>query len=111
MRRAVGTSIAGAALTLIALAFDSATLFVPGIAFVLLGVVAPLRLWLAARGTTVQRTLEHARVLEDEPLRCTVTVRNGVLSLPLPPLHNPLPARPFPLPPPTPTPTSPLNTP
>jgi uncharacterized protein (DUF58 family) len=98
MRRAVGTSIAGAALTLVALTFDSTTLFVPGVAFLLLGTVVPVWVRLAARRTTIERHLEHTRVVEDEPLRLAITVRIRGRRLPDGVIHEPLAPAPIDLP-------------
>ena len=41
MRRAAAAAVSGLALILIALAFEAAPLFVPGVALIALGVAAP----------------------------------------------------------------------
>jgi uncharacterized protein (DUF58 family) len=98
MRRAIVVALTGAGLTLTALLFDAAPLFVPGIALALLGVGAPLWIVLAAQGATVQRELELRRVVEGEPLEATLRVSAGGLRLPLADVHEPLAAAPIALP-------------
>ncbi len=80
--RAAAVAITGAVLTLIALVFDAAPLFVPGIAFTAIGLAAPAWLWAAARGARAQRSLHAERVVEDQPLEATIEVRRGHLGLP-----------------------------
>ncbi len=82
MRRATAVVVAGLALILVALLFDASPLFVPGIAIILLGVIAPAWVALAARGATIERTLESTRVVEDEPIEATIEVRRGPWGLP-----------------------------
>lgn len=72
--RAVGVALAGIALTLIALMFGTAPLFVPGIAFALIGIAAPVAAWLGARGASIERRLSARRVTEDEQLEATIRV-------------------------------------
>ncbi len=86
-RRAVAVAMAGVGVVLVALLFEAKPLFVPGIAFVLLGLVAPLWVWLLARGASVERRLEQDRVLEGEPLEAMVEVRGWI---PGGQLHDPL---------------------
>ncbi len=82
MKRAVAVAVAGLALILVALLFDAAPLFVPGIAITLLGVVAPAWVALAAHGASIERTLESQRVIEEEPIEATIEVRRGHWGLP-----------------------------
>ncbi|HTP20880.1 MAG TPA: DUF58 domain-containing protein [Solirubrobacteraceae bacterium] len=82
MRRAAAVVVAGLALILVALLFDAAPLFVPGIAITLLGAVAPLWVALAAQGATIERMLDSERVIEDEPIEATIEVRRGPWGLP-----------------------------
>ncbi len=82
MRRAAAVVVAGLALILVALLFDAAPLFVPGVAVILLGAVAPVWVALAAQGATIERTLESGRVVEDEPIEATIEVRRGPWGLP-----------------------------
>ena len=48
MRRAAAVALCGIVLTLAALTFNAAPLFVPGVAFTLLGTVTPLWVWASA---------------------------------------------------------------
>jgi uncharacterized protein (DUF58 family) len=82
VRRATAVVVAGLALILVALLFDAAPLFVPGVAITLLGVAAPAWVVLAARGATIERTLDSERVIEDEPIEATIEVRRGPWGLP-----------------------------
>ena len=82
MRRAAAVVVAGLALILIALMFEAAPLFVPGVAITLLGVVAPVWVVLAARGASIERTLDTERVIEEEPIEATIEVRRGPWGLP-----------------------------
>jgi uncharacterized protein (DUF58 family) len=82
MTRAAWVVLAGAALTLAALLFDAAPLFVPGVAFALLGAGTPAWVWAAARGARVERLLAVDRVVEDEPVEAILKVRRGPLGLP-----------------------------
>jgi uncharacterized protein (DUF58 family) len=82
MRRAAGIAAAGVLLVLVAFAFDTSELFVPGVALVLVGVVVPPWIWLAWRGVSVTRSVETERVLEDQPLEARIMVRGGALGVP-----------------------------
>jgi uncharacterized protein (DUF58 family) len=82
VRRAAAVVVAGLALILVALLFDAAPLFVPGVAITLLGVAAPVWVAVAAQGATIERTLESTRVVEDQPIEATIEVRRGPWGLP-----------------------------
>ncbi len=82
MRRAATVALCGILLTLAAFTFDAAPLFVPGVAFTLLGTLTPLWVWGSARGATVQRRLLTERVIEGEPVEAMIEVRRGPLGLP-----------------------------
>ena len=82
MRRAAAAALAGLALILIALTFEAAPLFVPGVALVALGVAAPVWVQLAASGATIDRRLDSGRVVEDEPIEATIDVSRGLWGLP-----------------------------
>lgn len=82
MRRSAGVLLAGALLIVVAFAFDTADLFVPGIAFGVVGVLIPPWIWLASRSTAVTRSIETDRVLEDQPLEARIEVRGGPLGAP-----------------------------
>jgi uncharacterized protein (DUF58 family) len=89
-RRAIGVLFAGVALTLIALTFDASPLFVPGIAFVLLGAGAWAWVALVARGASVDRIITSDRVVEDEPFESTIKVTGGPLGVAGAEVHDPL---------------------
>ncbi len=80
--RAAAAASAGVVLTLVALVFDAAPLLVPGVAFVAIGVLAPLWVWGAALGGHAQRIVAAERVVEDQPLQASIEVRRGPLGLP-----------------------------
>jgi uncharacterized protein (DUF58 family) len=82
MRRAAGVALSGVALTLAAFTFDAAPLFVPGVAFVLLGALTPVWVWASARSASVTRKLLEDRVMEGEPVEAMIEVRRGPLGLP-----------------------------
>ncbi len=78
-KRALALLLAGLGLTLIAFLFDASPLFVPAVAFALLGLVAPAWVWISARGAVVRRILIADRVVEDQPLTASIEVRRGRL--------------------------------
>ncbi len=82
MRRAGAVGVAGLALILVALLFDAAPLFVPGVALVALAVSAPSWVLLAARSARIERHLESDRVVEEEPIEATIEVSRGHWGLP-----------------------------
>ena len=82
MSRAAAVALTGLALTLAALMFDASPLFVPGVAFLLLGVVTPMWVAFALRGARIRRRLDARRVVEGEPLEATVEVKRGRWGLP-----------------------------
>ena len=80
--RAAWVAAAGLLLLLFGLLFDAGPLFVPGVAFVLIGAGTPTWIWFAAGGARVDRELHADRVVEDEPLEATIEVRRGAWGLP-----------------------------
>jgi uncharacterized protein (DUF58 family) len=80
-RRAAGVALSGAGLIVLALAFDSALLFVPGAAFALLGIGAWTWVRLVAGTASVDRVLHTERVVEDDPFEATLEVRGGPLGV------------------------------
>ncbi len=72
----------GFALTLAAFAFDASSLFVPGVALILLGTLTPAWVWLASRSARVERRLHAVTALEDEPVEATIEISRGPLGLP-----------------------------
>jgi uncharacterized protein (DUF58 family) len=94
VRRAGAVAVAGLALILVALLFDAAPVFVPGIALVVLGVVAPAGVQLAARAAGIERQLDSDRVVEDEPIEATIEVSRGHWGLPGAAVLDPLAGKP-----------------
>jgi uncharacterized protein (DUF58 family) len=90
VRRAVSIVLAGLLLTLVALTFATAPLFVPGLAFMLLGLGAMAWVALAAGGASVERRLDRRRVIENEPLGATLTVSAPRFALTVAELIEPL---------------------
>lgn len=89
MRRAAGVALTGAALLVAAFTFDSATLFVPAVALLVLPLLIAAWIWLAWRGASVERKLDAERVIEDEPVEARIELR-GWLGLPGAELLDPL---------------------
>ena len=73
--RAAAVAAAGVAVALVGLLFDATPLFVPGVAFVLLGVGAPAWVLCLTRLADVSRQLEQERVVEGDPLEAMIEVR------------------------------------
>jgi uncharacterized protein (DUF58 family) len=90
LSRAACVAVAGLTLLLFALLFDAGPLFVPGLAFTLLGAGTPAWIWMAARGARVDRELHADRVVEEEPLEATIEVSRGPWGLPGGELRDPL---------------------
>ncbi len=82
MRRAGVVALFGAALTLSALTFNSAPLFVPGIAFLVLGTSIPAWILVCARGARVSRELAVERTIEAEPFTASLRITRGRFGLP-----------------------------
>src|SRR3954452_1765916 len=90
MGRSVLTALFGVALCLAGATVDTPSLYVPGVALVLLSVGAVVWVRLAARGATVARMPGPASVVEDQPYPLRVEVRSGVLPPPGGELLEPL---------------------
>jgi uncharacterized protein (DUF58 family) len=82
VKRAAGVALFGAVLMLSALTFNSAPLFVPGVAFLVLGTCIPAWIYLCARGARVSRELAVDRTIEEEPVTASLWVSRGRLGLP-----------------------------
>ena len=95
MRRAGAVGVAGLALILVALLFDAAPLFVPGVALIVLAVTAPTWVLLAARSAQIERRLDSERVVEDEPIEATIEVHRGHWGLPGAAVIDPLAGKPI----------------
>jgi len=92
--RAGAVVAAGGALILVALMFDAAPLFVPGIALIVLGLGAPAWVHLAARDASIERALDSDRVVEEEPIEATIEVTRGHWGLPGAAVIDPLAGKP-----------------
>jgi len=90
MARSVLTALLGLALCLAAATFDTASMYVPGVALIALAVGSVVWVRLAARGATVARMPGPPSVVEDEPYPLRVEVRSGVLPPPGGELFEPL---------------------
>jgi uncharacterized protein (DUF58 family) len=78
----IATALLGVALCLVGAAFDSASLYLPGVAIVLVAVVCAGWVALAARGARVRRAELPATVVEGEPFRVRVDAELGRLAAP-----------------------------
>jgi uncharacterized protein (DUF58 family) len=97
LSRALLAAFFGLLLVITAAAFDSPSLYVPGSAFVLLGVGAAAWVSLAAHGAGLTRHLDARTIEEEQPLPVRLELRRGVLPPPggevvEPLLDHPLPA-------------------
>lgn len=84
MGRAVSLLLLGLALTAVAALLDLAPLYVPGVSFAALALLAPAWVELSARRARVTRELPSTRIVEQEPVELRLRVRTGALPLPLP---------------------------
>ncbi|HEX2161971.1 MAG TPA: DUF58 domain-containing protein [Thermoleophilaceae bacterium] len=90
MGRPIATALLGIGLCVVGAAFDSASLYLPGVAIVLLALVAATWVWLAAIGARVVRAPGPPTVVEDEPFRVQVEAQLGWLPAPGGELADPL---------------------
>jgi uncharacterized protein (DUF58 family) len=97
MSRALASVALGATLVLAAATFDTPSLYVPGLALVVLAVGAVTWVALAARGAAVVRGAAPPTVVEDEPYPLRLEIRSGVLPPPSGELIEPLLGWPVPL--------------
>lgn len=95
MTRALGAALLGALLAVAAAAFDSPSLYVPGLALLLLGAGAWLWVGLAAQGAGVTREPGPPVVEEDEPYALRVSLDRGLVRPPGGELIEPMLARPL----------------
>jgi uncharacterized protein (DUF58 family) len=82
VRRALAAVLLGVALSLCAAAFDSPSLYVPGVALVILGATAAVWVAFAAQGAFIERELARATVEEDRalPVHLDVQLPMGALA-------------------------------
>ena len=97
MLRPLVTALLGVALCLAAATFDSPSLYVPGVALVLLAVVATAWVLLAAHGAVIDRRPGPHTVVEEEPYPLRVEVRSGLAPPPGGELLEPLLGWPVPI--------------
>jgi uncharacterized protein (DUF58 family) len=88
--RAIATALLGAGLCLVGAAFDTASLYLPGVALLLAVVLSSVWVWLAASGARVVRSPLPPTVVEDAPFRVQVEARLGWLPAPGGELTDPL---------------------
>jgi uncharacterized protein (DUF58 family) len=97
MLRPVFTALLGLALCLAGATVDTPSLYVPGVALIVISVGAVAWVWLAARGATVVRVPGPHTVSEDDPYPLRVEVRSGLLPPPGGDLLEPLLGWPVPI--------------
>ena len=97
MTRAFATAGLGIVLLLAGAAFDSPSLFVPGLALCGLSLAAVAWVELAVAGASVERRLGASSVEEEQPYPVRVEVRSGVLPVPAGELREPLVDDPLPV--------------
>src|SRR5919108_3791 len=97
MVRPIVTALFGLALCLAAATFDSPSLYVPGVAFVVLPVAAVAWVELAARGATIARRAGPHTVVEEQPYPVRVEMETGVVPPPGGELFEPLLGWPVPI--------------
>jgi uncharacterized protein (DUF58 family) len=90
MLRPLATASLGVALCLAAATFDSASLYVPGVALVAIAVLTTAWVLLAASGASIARRSGPSTVVEEEPYPLRVEVRSGLLPPPGGELVEPL---------------------
>ena len=82
MRRAAGSAALGAVLLLCAATFAMRSMYIPGIAFLVLGVGFAVWVTLAAAGTRLEREPGPATVEEDAPWPLRIVVQSGLVPPP-----------------------------
>ena len=95
--RAAAAGALGAALVLAGAVFDSASLYPPGVALILLAVGAVAWVRLAARGAAVERAPGPTSVVEEEPWPLRLRISSGILPPPGGELLEPLLGWPVPI--------------
>lgn len=88
--RAGAVALCGALLIVTALAFATAPLLIPGLAFTAIGVLAPVLVWLPARGARLRREVGRDSVLEGERFGSVITLTAGRFGLSGAELRDPL---------------------
>jgi uncharacterized protein (DUF58 family) len=81
-RRAAAVALSGAGLLVMAFAFEARPLFVPAVALIGIGAIAPAWVWCAARGACATRVLAAHEIVEDQALQAKIEIHRSVLGLP-----------------------------
>lgn len=97
MRRAAGAALLGAAMALVAVLFDTASLWVPAVSLLGLSLGAVGCVALAAKGAGIERAPGPPTVEEEQPYPLVLELRPGILPPPGGELRDPLLAGPIPL--------------
>src|SRR5829696_1266715 len=97
MVRPLATALLGVALCLAGATFDSASLYVPGVALVAIASLAAAWVLLAATGASIERRAGPRTVVEEEPYPLRIEVRSGLLPPPGGELLEPLLGWPVPI--------------
>jgi uncharacterized protein (DUF58 family) len=79
--RALAVALGGIALLVVAFAFDTAPLFVPGVAFLAIGALTPLAVWASALGARTRRVPGEREVTEGVRFQTVVIVESGPCGL------------------------------
>jgi uncharacterized protein (DUF58 family) len=95
--RPLATALLGVALCLAGATFDSASLYVPGVALVAIAVGFTVWVLVAASGAAIQREPGPHTVLEEEPYPLRIEVKSGALPPPGGELLEPLLGWPIPI--------------
>jgi uncharacterized protein (DUF58 family) len=97
VKRAAGSAALGLLLLLCAATFAMRSLYVPGLALLVLGIGFACWVVLAAAGAKLEREPGPATVEEDAPWAMRIVVRSGLIPAPGGEIHEPLIAEPIPL--------------
>lgn len=93
--RPLATGLLGAALCLAGATFDSASLYVPGVALVAIAAIATAWVLMAGSGAAIGRSVGPHTVIEEEPYPLRLEFRSGLLPAPggelIPPIGWPVP--------------------
>ncbi|MEA2401464.1 MAG: hypothetical protein QOK00_1867 [Thermoleophilaceae bacterium] len=95
--RPLAVALFGLALCLVGATFDTASLYVPGVALIAIAAGATAWVTLAARGAAIERHVGPHTVTEEEPYPLRIEVRSGVLPPPGGDLIEPLLGWPVPI--------------
>jgi len=88
--RALGAAAFGIALCLTGAGVDAPSLYVPGLALALLGLIAPIWVTLAAAGASIEREEGPRTVQEEQPYPLRLSARTGIAPAPGGELREPL---------------------